>query len=44
VILALKLLTLPLWVGPWIIAKVFRARAVVRTGRRRYPVRIRIHR
>ena len=34
-----KLLTLPLWIIPWGVAHFFKARAVVRAGRRVYPVR-----
>ena len=36
----LKLITLPVWILFWGIAKLFRARAVVRSGRRVYPVRV----
>ncbi len=35
----LKLITLPVWILFWGIAKLFKARAVVRSGRRVYPVR-----
>jgi hypothetical protein len=36
----LKLMTLPMWILFWGIAKLFKARAVVRSGRRVYPVRV----
>ena len=36
----LKLITLPVWILFWGIAKLFKARAVVRSGRRVYPVRV----
>ena len=36
----LKLITLPMWILFWGIAKLFKARAVVRSGRRVYPVRV----
>jgi hypothetical protein len=36
----LKLITLPVWIFFWGIAKLFKARAVVRSGRRVYPVRV----
>ena len=35
----LKLMTLPVWILFWGIAKLFKARAVVRSGRRVYPLR-----
>ena len=34
----LKLITLPMWIPFWAIGKLFKARAVVRSGRRVYPV------
>ena len=34
-----KLLTLAVWIIPWTIIKVFKARAVIRAGRPVYPVR-----
>ena len=36
----LKLITLPMWIPFWAIAKLFKARAVVRSGRRVYQVRL----
>jgi hypothetical protein len=36
----LKLLTAPVWVLPWGVSKVYRARAIVRQGRRS----VRVHR
>jgi hypothetical protein len=36
----LKLITLPMWILFWAIGKLFKARAVVRSGRRVYPVRV----
>ena len=36
----LKLITLPMWILFWGIGKLFKARAVVRSGRRVYPVRV----
>ncbi len=36
----LKLLTAPVWVVPYAVGKLFRARAVVRSGRRTQPVRV----
>ena len=36
----LKLMTLPLWIPFWAIGKLFKGRAVVRSGRRVYPVRV----
>jgi hypothetical protein len=35
-----KLMTLPVWILFWGIARLFKARAVVRSGRRVYPVRV----
>jgi hypothetical protein len=36
----LKALTLPLWGPFWLVAALFRARAVIRSGRRTVPVRV----
>ena len=37
----LKVLTLPVWILPWVVVNLFKARAVMRAGRRVYPVRCR---
>lgn len=36
----LKVLTAPVWLSLWAVAMFFKARSVVRTGRRQAPVRV----